>query len=310
MYNVNFIPENIKERFSGFISTVSQEMGKYANYAVTIISQTPAHMQRSLPVAVGVIGTANALFFMTMQCITNQMNHQVEKRTQSSAMKKIFKHIILNGVIGASTFGFNVWLSKTTQYTLSLQVLIAISTTAVALRTLWNLLKRENPMPIPMPPNPMPPNPMPPNPMPNPMPPDPMPDPTLKVPEAPPFDYKPLAPPHKPLAPPPPQQNFLAQLQAAKLKKITPPPFLSSKSQSQIFSVIPPDWREEIKNGNLTKIENGKVVLATGTPEQQNKFDEDLKKFNGIQLAKVVGMLAQRDGVKKVDPSDDGDDWT
>lgn len=172
---VNFIPTSgvIKDHFSGFVSTIGKYANHYANHAVTIISQTPAHMQRSLPVAVGVIGTANTLFFMTMQFLTNRVNHQVEKRIGSSTGKKFFNHIILNGAMGAAVFGFNVELSKTTQYALSPRVILIISAAAVALRILLNLLKKSpppiapviippKPEPVPLPPTPKPvPNPEP-----------------------------------------------------------------------------------------------------------------------------------------------------
>lgn len=154
MNNTIFSREIFQGSFSHFTSNLSQEIGKYANYAITVLSQTPAHMQRSLPVAVGVIGTTNVLFFMTMQFITNQVNHQIAKRTHSSATKKVFKHIIFNGVMGGAVFGFNVLLSKTTQYALSPQVMFAISATAVALRILLNFSPKSSSKRPPPPPPP------------------------------------------------------------------------------------------------------------------------------------------------------------
>lgn len=136
MNYINFSTQTIENHFSSFASTFPQNGGKVANYGIKIFYQIPSYMQGNLPLAIGIIGCANALFFSSMLFLTDQLNDYAKRKIDSPEIKEVFNHIILNGVMGVSAFGFNLWLSKTTQYSLSSKVLLAISISFIALRIL------------------------------------------------------------------------------------------------------------------------------------------------------------------------------
>ena len=123
-------------------------LGILAGRAVKIVQNLPQHMQNNRNLTIVVFTTANAVLFTMTNLFVNWLDRHIENHghgEELNADARRVKNIFLNGVVVSVSFlAFNVILAKATRYSLSNVTLAAITTTAIALRLLLNLISVKN----------------------------------------------------------------------------------------------------------------------------------------------------------------------
>ena len=123
-------------------------LGILAGRAVKIVQNLPQHMQNNRNLTIVVFTTANAVLFTMTNLFVNRLDKHIENPGHGEELKadeRRVKNIFLNyGVVSVSFLAFNVILAKATRYPLSNVALAAITTTAIALRLLLNLISVKN----------------------------------------------------------------------------------------------------------------------------------------------------------------------
>lgn len=145
MMTGNSIAEKFTTKFPIFKAGF-QRVDEWVGRIVKAIRNIPPQMQANQHVAIGVIATANTLFFLIINSVANRLDRGCfDNQNQPSLTKRIFKVIVLNGaLVGGSTLGMNLLLSKLTKYPLNRTILAAITVSAVIFRTAFGTASQKN----------------------------------------------------------------------------------------------------------------------------------------------------------------------
>src|ERR1700733_8150312 len=109
MSNITLTLTDIKTTFSTIVDIGYQKAGEWSGHLIKIIQTIPQHMQANPHVAIGVITTANTLFIIAINVITNRLEKCFQNSLRPlSTTKKVFKCITVNGFVAGMTLGFNV----------------------------------------------------------------------------------------------------------------------------------------------------------------------------------------------------------
>ncbi len=112
--------------------------GDLTGRAVTIVQSLPHQMQANRNVAIGAFATANTICFVITHKFSNWLDRNIEEEQDLDADQRMFKNILLSAIIGSTTFGFNVAISRATNYPISHSIKVAIALASIGAHFLFN----------------------------------------------------------------------------------------------------------------------------------------------------------------------------
>lgn len=125
-----------------FFQKSYQNIHQWMNYTIKTLQSFTEQMKNNP--SLRVVVATNMLFFTILYPCSNYLNRLLENVSSSSFTKKIFRHLCINGIVGASSYALNVQLSKISNIPLTQSHLLAISATYVVLRMILNkIFKKE-----------------------------------------------------------------------------------------------------------------------------------------------------------------------
>lgn len=140
MANIYSISQPLVETLMGSSASKFQTIGDFAGRTFQWLKNFPQHMQNHSNVAFVVFTTANVIFFNLINSLATSLEKRVNSSPQElSTSNRIFNHCLIDEcVVGGSVLSFNLILSNLMRFPLSTPVLIAITITAMIVRTFFH----------------------------------------------------------------------------------------------------------------------------------------------------------------------------
>lgn len=145
MSSIHSVTTPIAESAGTFFKNFGTKVGNLCGRVVVFFKNLPSHMQTNPLAGISVFVVANSIFYLGVHFFTNfllkRVNNHPDKseNPQEKKDQRVVKNILFKILIpGLAVFGFNIALSKITQFPLSRIALAAITATAIALRFLFS----------------------------------------------------------------------------------------------------------------------------------------------------------------------------
>jgi|GEM_PF-2732802 len=131
--DANLSTRSLKSGFSNAFKQGFHMASDWGGRAVKSLQVLSKRIENHTQTAIAVFVTANLLFFMMINWSADILDARV-----GIPAEKGFNRILINGLVAVSVLGYNLFLSKMTNYHLSKMILVAMSMAVVAGR-IWIL---------------------------------------------------------------------------------------------------------------------------------------------------------------------------